>query len=57
MSGANSTPVFKRRAQELGLGGDLIDALDDASINTFARLAYLTTFQPDNLTTQYSSIN
>lgn len=46
MSGANSTPVFKRRAQELGLGGDLIDALDDASINTFARLAYLTTYQP-----------
>lgn len=46
MSGANSTPVFKQRAHELGLGAELIDALDAAHINTFARLAYLTTYQP-----------
>ena len=46
MSGANSTPVFKQRAAELGLGAELIQSLDTAQINTFARLAYLTTYQP-----------
>ncbi len=46
MSGANSTPVFKQRAVELGLGAELIESLDTARINTFARLAYLTTYQP-----------
>ena len=46
MSGANSSAVFKRRATELGLGDELITSLDGAQINTFSRLAYLTTYQP-----------
>ncbi len=46
MSGANSTPVFKQRALDLGLGVELIESLDAAQINTFATLAYLTTYQP-----------
>ena len=42
MSGANSNAVLRRRASELGLGDELLDSLDGAHINTFARLAYLT---------------
>jgi len=48
MSGANSNAVFRRRASELGLGDELLDSLDGARVNTFARLAYLTTYQPDD---------
>ena len=46
MSGANSAPVFEQRARELGIPGGLIDSLTAAHVNTFARLAYLTPYQP-----------
>ena len=46
MSGANSAPVFEQRAKELGLPEDLIDSLKAAHVNSFARLAYLTPYQP-----------
>ena len=46
MSGANSAPVFEQRARELGIPGGLIDSLKAAHVNTFARLAYLTPYQP-----------
>ena len=46
MSGANSAPVFEQRAKELGVPEDLIDSLKAAHVNSFARLAYLTPYQP-----------
>jgi len=46
MSGANSAPVFEQRAKELGIPDDLVDSLRGANVNTFARLAYLTPYQP-----------
>ena len=46
MSGANSAPVFEQRAGELGIPGELVDLLRGANVNTFARLAYLTPYQP-----------
>ena len=46
MSGANSAPVFEQRAAELGIPGELVDALRGAHVNSFARLAYLTPYQP-----------
>ena len=46
MSGANSAPVFEQRAGELGIPGELVDALKGAHVNSFARLAYLTPYQP-----------
>ena len=39
MSRANSAPVFEQRAGELGIPGEL-------HVNSFARLAYLTPYQP-----------
>ena len=46
MSGANSAPVFEQRARELGIPEGLLDTLKNAHVNTFARLAYLTPYQP-----------
>lgn len=46
MSGANSAPVFEQRARELGIPEGLLDALKNARVNTFARLAYLPPYQP-----------
>ena len=46
MSGANSSPVFEQRARELGVPDDLVGALKNARVDTFARLAYLTPYQP-----------
>ena len=41
-----SLPVFEQRAKELGVPEDLIDSLKAAHVNSFARLAYLTPYQP-----------
>ena len=46
MSGANSAPVFEQRAGELGIPGELVDALRGANVNSFASLTYLTPYQP-----------
>ena len=46
MSGANSKPVFTARATELGISPDILAALQTANIDSFARLTYLTNYQP-----------
>lgn len=46
MSGANSAPVFEQRARELGAPDDPFDSLKATHVNSFARLAYLTPYQP-----------